>query len=63
MHRLSWRHDAYYSRYQVAGTDMVLSEFSENQSVADNIGRLILEKYDELMVNHAQISRRKVIFI
>ena len=42
---------------------MVLSEFSENQSVADNIGRLILEKYDELMVNHAQISRRKVIFI
>ena len=56
-------YDAYYSPCQVAGTDMVLSEFSENQSVADNIGRLILEKYDELMVNHAQISRRKVIFI
>ena len=46
---------------KVAGTDMVLSEFSENQSVADNIGRLILEKYDELMVGHSQISRRKVI--
>ena len=46
---------------KVAGTDMVLSEFSENQSIADNIGRLILEKYDELMVGHTQISRRKVI--
>ena len=45
---------------KVAGTDMVLSEFSENQSIADNIGRLILEKYDELMVGHKQISRRKV---
>ena len=46
---------------KVAGTDMVLSEFSENQSVADNIGRLILEKYDQLMVGHSQVSRRKVI--
>ena len=46
---------------KVAGTDMVLSEFSENQSIADNIGRLILEKYDELMVGRSQISRRKVI--
>ncbi len=45
---------------KVAGTDMVLSEFSENQSVADNIGRLILEKYDEL-VGHSQVARRKVI--
>ena len=46
---------------KVAGTDMVLSEFSEDQSVADNIGRLILEKYDELMVGHPSIVRRKVI--
>ena len=46
---------------KVAGTDLVLSEFSENQSVADNIGRLVLEKYDELMIGHSQVSRRKVI--
>ena len=46
---------------KVAGTDMVLSEFSEDQSIADNIGRLILQRYDEMMIGHSQISRRKVI--
>ena len=40
---------------------MVLSEFSENQSVADNIGRLILEKFDQLVANRTVIARRKVI--
>jgi len=46
---------------KVAGTDMLISEFSMDQTVADNIGRKILARYDELMVGLPQHSRRKVI--
>merc|ERR1719357_2060537 len=46
---------------KVAGTDLLVSEFSMDQSVADNIGKLILARYDELMVGLPQHSRRKVI--
>jgi len=49
------------STSKVAGTDMLISEFSMDQSVADNIGRVILARYDELMVGLPQHSRRKVI--
>jgi len=49
------------STSKVAGTDMLISEFSMDQSVADNIGKLILVRYDELMVGLPQHSRRKVI--
>eukprot|EP00092_Neocalanus_flemingeri_P029434 GFUD01031960.1.p1 GENE.GFUD01031960.1~~GFUD01031960.1.p1 ORF type:complete len:688 (-),score=250.66 GFUD01031960.1:145-2208(-) len=49
------------SASKVAGTDMLISEFSMDQSVADSIGRLILARYDELMVGLPQHSRRKVI--
>jgi len=46
---------------KVAGTDLLVTEFSMDQAVADNIGKLILAKYDELMVGLPQHSRRKVI--
>merc|ERR1719233_2210799 len=46
---------------KVAGTDLLVSEFSMDQSVADNIGKLVLSRYDELMVGLPQHSRRKVI--
>jgi len=46
---------------KVAGTDLLVSELSMDQSVADNIGKLILARYDELMVGLPQHSRRKVI--
>jgi len=49
------------STSKVVGTNMLISEFSMDQGVADNIGKLILSKYDELMTGLPQHSRRKVI--
>jgi len=46
---------------KVAGTDLLVSEFSMDQSVADKIGKLVLSRYDELMVGLPQHTRRKVI--
>ena len=36
----------------VVGTDMLIPEFSMEKMVADNIGRMILARYDALMGDH-----------
>lgn len=45
----------------VPGTNIPVGEFSLNQSVADTIGKLILDKFSAIMVAHGQHSRRKVL--
>ena len=45
----------------VAGTGIPLSKFSIDQEVADNVARLILEKFDGLTVGNMVAARRKVI--
>ena len=43
------------------GTSVPKSDFSLPQSVADQIGKLILERFSSLMEGHTQHSRRKVL--
>ena len=41
---------------------MVTSEFSLPQEVADRIGKMVMDKFEQLIAGHAQHSRRKVSF-
>jgi len=45
----------------VPGTDKKVTDFSLDQSFADRVGKVILERYEELMVGFPQHSRRKVL--
>jgi len=45
----------------VAGTGIPLSKFSMDQEVADNVGRMILDKFEALVEGNLVASRRKVI--
>ena len=36
------------------------SEFSLPQEVADQVGKLVMEKFEQLITGHTQHSRRKV---
>ncbi|QQP38070.1 Uncharacterized protein FKW44_018548, partial [Caligus rogercresseyi] len=42
-------------------TNIPVSEFSLPQSVSDRIGKLILERFGEMMEGHSEHSRRKVL--
>ena len=45
----------------VPGTSVPISHFSLPQGVADRIGKLVLDRYTQLMEGHGQHSRRKVL--
>jgi len=45
----------------VPGTTVPLSEFSLAQPTADRIGKLVMDRFSELISGHAQHSRRKVL--
>jgi len=45
----------------VPGTNIPMGDFSLNQSVADTIGKLILDKFSAVMAGHGQHARRKVL--
>ncbi len=45
----------------VTGTSIPISEFSLPQTVADRIGKLVMDRFSALMEGHAQHSRRKVL--
>ncbi len=45
----------------VPGTTVPVSEFSLPQAASDRIGKLVMDKFAELMEGHAQHSRRKVL--
>ena len=48
--------------YLFLGTSVPLSEFSLPQAVADKIGKLVMDKFTEIIVGQAsQHSRRKVL--
>ncbi len=43
------------------GTSIPIAEFSLPQPVADRIGKLVMDRFSELMEGHSQHSRRKVL--
>merc|ERR1712036_61564 len=45
----------------VPGTTVLTSEFSLPQEVADRIGKMVMDKFEQLITGHAQHSRRKVL--
>jgi len=45
----------------VPGTNIPVGEFSLNQSVADTIGKMIVDKFSAVMAGHGQHARRKVL--
>ncbi|XP_040570565.1 double-stranded RNA-specific editase 1 [Lepeophtheirus salmonis] len=45
----------------VPGTNIPVSEFSLPQTISDRIGKLILERFGEMMEGHSEHSRRKVL--
>ena len=45
----------------VVGTGIPLSKFSMDQEVADNVAKLVLEKFESLTIGNMVASRRKVI--
>ena len=45
------------------GTTVLESEFSLPQEIADKIGRMVMNKFEQLIAGHAQHSRRKVMFL
>ncbi len=45
----------------VPGTNIPLADFSLPQSVADRVGKAVMDRFSELMEGHTQHSRRKVL--
>ena len=44
-----------------SGTTVPLSEFSLAQPTADRVGKLVMDRFSELISGHTQHSRRKVL--
>jgi double stranded RNA-specific editase B len=45
----------------ISGTTIPLSQFSLPQNIADKIGKLVMDKFAEIIVGQTQHSRRKVL--